>query len=548
MVRFRFAIATLVMLLVPALASAQTAAVNGRVANAKGGGVIANADVMLRPLPPPGTPAMPRMANMPNMPANEKTTRSGADGTFTIAQVPPGQYVLEVDAPGFERSSQEVTVANGDQTLVIALAALDLPGAEGAQPAEAAVSDTQALLARIKVLEARLSDLESSTVLSEPETRVKRIEVYVDQNGNLHDDPVPGARKEVTYQRERVYRRQWLSEKLEQAFADQDSKKIAVGVSAASVTQLAGQTKGPSATANGHAYQLASADLFFTAGVAQYTSFFADVVGLSGAPPDGEIGGLTLLNSYTARLVAQNQLNLREAWVRTELFSQRLAISAGRLDLTNSFDRNAFANDETTQFIGDALVNNPTLGLATNGTGVVGVLDPKHGLSFKAGIQQSNTNATNLSESVFSLAEVDYVARPPGLSEGNYRAWYRYNNTVEGERNALGLSLDQRLTPVVGLFGRFGSAETVAGRDRFYSGGVQFQNGLVWNPLDTWGVGYAQFDRGTGDQERLGEWYYNFRLSEKLRLSFHVQHVFESPAGVDSVAFLVPAVRLQASF
>ena len=52
---------------------------------------------------------------------------------------------------------------------------------------------------RIKVLEQRLSDVESGTVLSEPETRVKRIEVYVDKNGNEHDSPVEGAKKTVTY-------------------------------------------------------------------------------------------------------------------------------------------------------------------------------------------------------------------------------------------------------------------------------------------------------------------------------------------------------------
>ena len=73
------------------------------------------------------------------------------------------------------------------------------------------------------------------------------------------------------------------------------------------------------------------------------------------------------------------------------------------------------ANDETFQFISDALVNNPMLGLATNGAGVVGVFDPKNGFALKGGFQQSNTDATNLSESIFSLVEVDYVARPPGL-------------------------------------------------------------------------------------------------------------------------------------
>ena len=532
------------LLLVSTVVSAQTSSVNGRVANDKGG-VVANADVTLEQQMPamPGMPAMRTNAPPP------RTTKSGPDGTFTLAQVPAGRYLLMIDAPGFGRSSQEVTVPIL-APVAVALETLDVPGAEPVAAAGAAPAaiDTQTLLDRIKVLEQRLSEVEAGAALSEPETRVKRIEVFVDPNGNEHDDPVPGAQKKVTYQRERVYRRQWLSEKLEQAFSDQDAKKIAVGVSAASVTQFAKQTRGDKAQADGHAYQLASADLLFSAGIAQYTSFFADIVGLSGAPPDAEIPGLTLLNSYTARLVRQNEVNVREAWLRTEFFSQKLALSAGRLDLANYFDRNAFANDETFQFISDSLVNNPTLGLATNGAGVVGVFDSKNGIAVKGGFQQSNTDATNLSQSIFSLAELDYVARPPGLSEGNYRIWLRNDNSSERNRSAVGISVDQKLTSQFGLFGRFGTAEGEEQRDRFYSLGFQVQNGAVFNPLDFWGVGYSQFRLETGDRERLLEGYYNFQISEKLRLSLHLQHAFETPAGSSDVGFLVPAIRLQARF
>ncbi len=142
---------------------------------------------------------------------------------------------------------------------------------------------------------------------------------------------------------------------------------------------------------------------------------------------------LTLLNSYTARLVRQNEVNLREAWLRTEFFSQRLALIAGRLDLTNYFDHNAVANDETTQFISDALVNNPMLGLSSNGTGVVGVFDPKNGFNFKVGIQQSNPDATNLSDSIFSLAEADYVAQAAGARRKATTASGSATTTARGD-------------------------------------------------------------------------------------------------------------------
>jgi len=538
------------------VASAQTSTVTGRVANARGG-VIANADVTLHLLPPPGQPAMPAMPNMPGMVA-DKTATTGADGSFTFTQVPPGQYAVMADSPGFERASQELIVGAQTPAVTLTLSALEVPGAEPSVAAAGAATDPQALLARIKTLEQRIADLESGTVLSEPETRVKRIEVFTDKNGVEYEQPTPGAKKTITYQRERVYRRQWLSEKLEQAFSDQEAKRIAVGMSAASVTQFARQTSGPPSTSNGHAYQLASADLLFSAGLAQYTSFFADIVGLSGAPPDAERHGLTLLNSYSSRLVQNNQVNVREAWVKTELFSQKLALVAGRVDMTNYFDRNAVANDETSQFVGDALVNDPVLVLPTNGSGVVGLFDAKNGLSIRAGFQQTNADATNLTESIYTLTEVGYVARPPGLSEGNYRVWYRSDNSTGTRRGAVGLSADQKLTPIFTVFGRYGTGKVDAPSGdtstlfstggRFYSGGFQFQNGLVFNPLDRWGVGYARTVVPSGPSESVVEAYYNFRISEKLRLSFNLQHLLESPVGEASHAFLFPGVRLQASF
>lgn len=543
MERVRVGIATVVISLIAWGASAQTSVI-GRVAN-RDGGPVADAAVSL--VPPPSA-----MASMPGMRpgATDRTVRSRPDGTFQFDQVPAGEYVLQVDAPGLSRTSQALTVPN-PQTLLVALEPLEVPGAEatpGTAPAAPTPTDTQALLERIRALEQRLVEFESTTVLSEPETRVKRIEIWVDKDGNQYDHEVPGSKRAVTYQRERAYRRQTINEKIEQALADAKDQNVGIGVDATTVAQMASRTKGSPATANRNAYALASADLFFTAKLAQNTIFFADVVALSGAPPDREIPSLTLLNGYTARLVNQNELNLREAWLRTELFGQRLAVVAGRLDLTNYFDHNAAANDETTQFLSDALVNNPALGLSSNGTGVGAVFDPKNGFNFKFGLQQSNPDAANLSDSIYTLVEAGYVARPPGLGEGSYRVWYRRDNTSPDRTSGVGISLDQRIIPKLTVFGRVGFADAEGGRDRFYSAGIQIQNGAVFNPLDTWGIGYAQIDPFAGRREKLAEGYYNFRLTDRLRLSFHLQRVLDSEDGTTAFGYVLPGVRLQASF
>jgi hypothetical protein len=538
----RLAVTVVVSFLILAAAPvwAQTSSVTGRVTNEQGSPVV-GADVSL--VPPPMAP-MPAGMTM----APDRTTKTKADGTFALDQVPPGTYVLQVDAPGQSRASQEVTVPVR-QALAVSLETLEIPGGE--RPANVTATgglvETQQLMDRIKILEQRILDLESSTVLSEPVTRVKRIDIWVDKNGVQYDHETAGAKKAVTYQRERVYRRENINEKLEEALTDAENRNVKIGVSAATVTQLSRRSDG-NETTKGHAYELASADLFFTAGLAQNTVFFADIVGLSGAPPDAEIPARSLLNSYTARLVRQNEINLREAWVRTEVFSQKLALIAGRLDLTNYFDHNAAANDETTQFISDALVNNPALGLAVNGAGAAAVFDPKNGFNLKFGVQQSNPNATNLSQSVYSLAEAGYVARPPALGEGNYRLWYRWNNGSDDATKAFGVSLDQKLIPTLTAFGRYGSAQAGTGNDRFYSAGLQIQSGWVFNPLDTWGAGYAQINPAFGGSEKLAEGYYNFRLTERLRLSFHLQRVLDSGGDKPRFGYFLPGIRLQASF
>ena len=91
-------------------------------------------------------------------------------------------------------------MASQPLTVSFVLEALEVPGADARVEEAAAPADAQQLLNRIKELEQRLSELESAAVLSEPETRVKRIEVYVDPERQPDDAPAEGAKKEVTYQ------------------------------------------------------------------------------------------------------------------------------------------------------------------------------------------------------------------------------------------------------------------------------------------------------------------------------------------------------------
>src|ERR1044072_975325 len=102
MPRLRLGCLPLAPSVVPPASSAQTSTISGRVSNAEGGRV-AGAQATLRPLPAPGAPPMAAMPNMPGM--RDRPAPVGADGSFSFDQVAPGDYVLFVDATGFERSS-----------------------------------------------------------------------------------------------------------------------------------------------------------------------------------------------------------------------------------------------------------------------------------------------------------------------------------------------------------------------------------------------------------------------------------------------------------
>src|SRR5262249_9602385 len=150
---------------------------NGRVTDAYGA-ALPNAQVAL-------VPPAPIMANMTMAPPPPIPGRVNGDGSFSFTGIAAGSYVLQVDAPGFARSSQPVTLPT-NQTFAVKLDVLEVPGAETATrpPGQ---SDTQALQAQIAALEQRVRDLESTTVLSEPETRTKKTTVYIDKNNNVFD-------------------------------------------------------------------------------------------------------------------------------------------------------------------------------------------------------------------------------------------------------------------------------------------------------------------------------------------------------------------------
>jgi hypothetical protein len=123
---------------------------------------------------------------------------------------------------------------------------------------------------RSRELEERLRELESRAVLSEPELLVKQKEIWVCDNGHEYDNgrdgkcPLDGLPliKSFTYQREKVYRRQTISEKIEEVLAGEAKKGVSIGISGTATAQEALRLKGNSNEADGDLFGVGSMDVF----------------------------------------------------------------------------------------------------------------------------------------------------------------------------------------------------------------------------------------------------------------------------------------------
>jgi porin len=275
-----------------------------------------------------------------------------------------------------------------------------------------------------------------------------------------------------------------------------------------------------------------------------------------------------------------------EVIVLSQLFWQqvfldgRLQFRIGKQDLTagyecgncvGGFDNNAYANDEASQFLNGALVNNAAVPFPEYGLGAsvffapcdsfyvaAGIADAQsHGRT--SGIETMFDGATQLF-TVFELGVAPVIPTPWGNLPGGYRAGFWYDSTKKdtfsgGTKNddvGFYFNFDQMLwkeiaaddddAQGIGMFFRYGwSDEDVSEIHHFWSIGCQGQGLIPTRDNDVLGFGVARSllsDRpGAGfttNNETVFEIYYSIFIAPWLQITPSLQHVIH-PGGSNSV-------------
>jgi hypothetical protein len=307
-----------------------------------------------------------------------------------------------------------------------------------------------------------------------------------------------------------------------------------------------GEVAGESTGARG--YGAGSFELSLAVRPTPYMRVFMDAEGLAGGGPDQVLGSLSEVNSDADILEGgQSKILLHEFWLRFALASGNIRLSVGKLDPAHYFDRNSYAEDDTTQFMDAALLNDPMLKPPPNAMGATMRFTVGQ-WRYAFGVHAPAELSGDLSGRPYLIAEAGRRNVLP--APGRWQWWVRTGSVEEDRARTTwgsGVSIDQSITSAVGVFVRCGlsrsEGETLT--SSACAGGMQFTPGWWQRAKDRLGVGYT-YQREPAGSEKLVEAYWSFAVYKLLWLTADLQWLISGPnqeLGGTNRHVVLPSVR-----
>jgi len=337
-----------------------------------------------------------------------------------------------------------------------------------------------------------------------------------------------------------------------------------------------------------------SMDFDITSKIGESGTGFLKLEAGQGYGVNDEVGAISGIND-DAPETEDPTVEVTEAWYEHAFGSVPLVATVGKVDLTNYFDANEVANDETIQFLSSGFVNNMAVEFPDdNGLGSRITYSPTELVDISLGWGEADSNFENIVDDGFGIFELDLKPTLFG-KPGNYRVYtwvngYNHYDTgdlkdvVDGTKTigdadddennwGVGFSFDQIVFKDVALFLRGGimdddvvrydeDSEEVDGPPMKGAISAGFQVGGSY-----WGRGDDRFAVAFGsvflDDELEGEYglpddiadelhlevYYTLSLFEGgLEFSPDLQVVWNAGGDDNADTVAVGGVRMQINF
>jgi high affinity Mn2+ porin len=287
----------------------------------------------------------------------------------------------------------------------------------------------------------------------------------------------------------------------------------------------------------------------------------------------------------------QESLNLNEARIEQRWFNDKVKLTLGKMDLTSFFDKNAYANKETFQYIAQLFNNNPTIdwGGTVNffGGGAVLEADLTDDLSTSLLWFEGDGNYQNFFNRPFVGMQAHLKTHLLQGKRGNLRlyGWTRRTPHCRSAANpelflncelidtadrvfikngnaGVGLSFDQEISDSLGVWARVGYQNPkVSQFDKAFQLGATVSGKSIGRSEDALGVAYGltlpsnSYKAGTGFSrpEHYGELYYKYVVSgDGVTTGFHITPDIQfvvNPGGNRNIKpTFAYGVRVQAHF
>ncbi len=234
-----------------------------------------------------------------------------------------------------------------------------------------------------------------------------------------------------------------------------------------------------------------------------------------------------------------------------------LGLTGGIIDSTAYIDENAYANDEYTQFMNEALVNGPN-GFAPS-YDIGGAVEWELGSWAIKGVGMNigeNDDGNNYN---FFAAQLGYKVNT-SLGEGNYRLIGQVTSKQfldeNGDKEKLMgafISFDQELGDIFGAWIRFGwqDDKTLINYDTLFSGGLNITGKWYGREDDNIGIGYAYLNgKNDFDYTQVAEVYWRVVLNDYFAVTADVQYMkdkYDAP-GVDDPEGIIGGIRMTTEF
>ena len=234
-----------------------------------------------------------------------------------------------------------------------------------------------------------------------------------------------------------------------------------------------------------------------------------------------------------------------------------LAVSGGIIDATDYLDENAYANDEYTQFMNEALANGPNAFLPSYDVGGAFRFHHKD-VSLSGVLMHIDENEYGNSYNFYGLQLGYTLHTTPGT--GNYRLvlgttgkeFLDPAGLTDEDRKCLLFSFDQELGSYWGAWLRMGTQDDAAAiiYKNVYSGGIYISGSLWGRENDNAGLGYAYLNGGNSGLEntQVTEAYTRFALNDYLAFTLDIQYMKDKyDADADNKGFIY-SIRVAAEF